>query len=57
VAVGGIPDGNHKLVFLVELDMVGDLEGEGIVAAAVATDRLAVDPDPCLPVHSAKVEQ
>ena len=51
-----VKDLDHKLVFALG-DDVGYVKGEGIVAAGVLADELAVDPYAALPIHRAEVKQ
>ena len=55
--VGRVPDRHDHLLLAAGLERVGDVEAEGVVAAAVLADLLAVDPDRRLPVHRAEVQQ
>src|SRR5579884_588334 len=55
--VGGVVDGDDKLLRAVRLQGACDVVGEGGIAASMRTHLLAVDPDRALPVHRAEVEQ
>src|SRR5579871_1309342 len=57
LGVGGIVYGNDDLLGSAGLEGVGDIEGEGGVAADVFAQLLAVDPDRRMPIHRAEVEQ
>jgi len=55
--VGGVEHGEDDLLRAVALQALGDLEGEGIVAAAVGAQFAPVDPDRGFPVHGPQVHK
>ena len=56
-AVGGIPDAHDELLRTIAVHGVGDVEGEGVVAAAMLADPGTVHPDGGVPVHRAEMQQ
>ncbi len=57
VGIGWVPGGDDQFVLGGRVDRVGDIEAEGIIAAAVPAHFAAVDEHYCLVVHRAEMEQ
>jgi hypothetical protein len=55
--IGGVPDLDDEFLVASADEVLGDVEGEGVVATSVGADAVAVHEDDCFEVYRSEVEQ